>query len=133
MSGNRNQRPVSGAFANTHHIAFSVYFDIRQTMLAQHFEIDPGTFLFLEGRRFDFGELDDLANEAVVVAVDEVLGRLELFVIDDTLRRRLRRLGPCAAAHERENQNEGYPNSDLHKQLLLQQSSRRPCLSFASR
>ena len=61
-------------------------------MLLQHLHEGERPHAFLEGRRFDFRDGDNFADDSVVIGVDELLGYLDRGVIEDAVHDGLGRL-----------------------------------------
>ena len=72
------------AFAEAHHVAFLIHLHVREALLTQHLEVGAGPLLLLERWRGNLGQGDELADEAIVVAVDECRGLLELGAVEDS-------------------------------------------------
>ena len=82
-----------GAAAEAHDVAFGVHLDVAQPVLAQHLHERLRPRLLLEGGRGNLGQRDQLADEAVLVGLDERHGLLEFRPVDQAADRRVRRLG----------------------------------------
>ncbi len=52
---------------------------------AQHLQIRRAARVFLERRRGDFGQLDDLGDEPIVILVERGHRRFEFRIVDDAL------------------------------------------------
>ena len=67
----------AAALADSNHIAFAIDFNVRQPALPQHFHECSGAPGFLEGWRFDFRDLDNFSNQAIVILCDKILSSLK--------------------------------------------------------
>src|SRR5206468_10808317 len=101
----------------------------RSPLSALHsFPTRRSSDLFLEGRRFDLRDLNNLADEAIVVFGDEVFGSRELRIRERALdSRSLRRCSPAPQGDKKSNTtrseehtSELQSRSDLVCRLLLE-------------
>ena len=73
MRGDGDERTAGGPSApHAHDVAFGVALDVGQTVLPQHLQKCRAAFVFLERRRGNFGERDDVGNHAVVEVFDRL-------------------------------------------------------------
>ena len=122
VSSNRDGGAGSAALACSNHITFGVDLDIRQPALPQHFHERFGAPRFLERWRFDFRDLNNLTNEAIVILCDKILCSLKFGVRQDTLNTR-----------SLKDEEDAKASRDLRKQLSLRRLLQRLCPSSASR
>ncbi len=70
MGCDHHQRAVAGPAPQAHDVPDLVLLDIFQTMRTQHLEIGGGAALFLERRRRNFGQRDDVRNGSFVLGIE---------------------------------------------------------------
>ena len=83
VGGGDDERAASRAPPHPEHVALRVDLDVLEAVGLEHVGVDLRALLFLEGRRLDLGELDHLADPAVVLAVEEFDGLLVALAAHD--------------------------------------------------
>ena len=85
VRGDRDQRAAAGAFAHAHDVAFGVALDAGEPALRAASRDTPRRAVFLERRRRNLGQRDDLVDQPIVIAIDRGHRRGQLRVRGDAL------------------------------------------------
>jgi len=104
------------AFADAHHVALGIGLHVGQPGRAKHFKIGRSALLLLEGRRRNFGERDQLFDEAFMIAIQKRLRVAKCRARDDRLHLLV---GALARNRCRAQQQPGRDKPDLHGPILL--------------